>query len=140
MYQDKEIGTYLLAGLFAGFVIVLTNGAIFFAAGTGGVYSTAAGLFNPFSLMYGSMLPPVASGMLLYYLGRIRGGAWVFVFIIGALSFWVISFVVADPFEDYAPFAKEVKHLLLSMTVVCCAGNLLMPLFAGSRKIMTKLI
>lgn len=140
MYQEKEIGTYLLAGLFAGFAIVLTNGALFFGIGTGGVYSTAGGLFNPSSLMYGSMLPPVASGMLLYYLSKIRGGAWLFVFIIGALSFWVISFVVANPFEDYEPFSKEVKHLLLIMTIVCCAGNLLMPVVAGSRKIMTKLI
>lgn len=140
MYHEKEIGHYLLAGLCAGFMIVLTNGAIFFGMGTGGVYSTAAGLFNPFSLMYGSMLPPVASAVLLYYLSKTRGGAWLFVCILGALSFWVISFVVANPFEDYSPFAKDVKQLLLIMTIVCCTGNLAMPLIAGSRKIMTKLI
>lgn len=127
------MGTYLLGGLAVGFAVVIINGAAFFQLGTDGFYYASAGLLNPFALIYGSMLPPVAAGMLYYFLDRTAVGLWIYLLLTGVLSFLVVSWIQRADLAGYDPYAHEVRKMLVLMVSCCCAGLLLIPFLIKSK-------
>ena len=115
-YEHTSLSKYLLIGLLLGFIAVVIDFFVYGFLSSSNVGASTSQIVNPFSLLYGCLIPTLLGSILYYFLDNVKGGTIIYI---------VITFVLGAAIE-YGCWHASVKD----QTILHQFRILLIALFA----------
>ena len=115
-YEQTPLSKYLLIGLLLGFIAVVIDFFVYGFLSSSNVGASTSQIVNPFSLLYGCIVPTMLGGILYYFLDNVKGGVMIY----------IIITLIAGAAIEYGCWHTSVKD----QTIVHQYHILLIALFA----------
>ena len=100
-YEHTPLSRYILIGVLLGFIAVVIDFFVYGLLSSSNIGASTSQIVNPFSLLYGCLVPTILGSILYYFLDNVKGGTIIYIiitFVVGvAIEYgcWHIS--VNDP-------------------------------------------
>lgn len=118
-YKHTSLSKYLLIGLLLGFIAVIIDFFVYGFLSSPDIGASTSQIVNPFSLLYGCLIPTILGSILYYFLDNVKGGTAIYI---------AITFVLGVAIE-YGCWHMAVKdHAILQQFHILLIALFALPL------------